>query len=121
MQGHTGEASDKALPLSPHLLLVLPQPPLAAFSLRLDQLLCVSQGPWQPLLNRDFRPFRASKALRPGLPKALSEAQCPVESTLQGPPLGLTELPVAGPGFSKGPTAHAGPHGSGGCNCSVSH
>lgn len=113
MQGHTGEAGDKALPLSPHLLLVLPQPPLAAFSLGLDQLLCVSQGPWQLLLNRDLRPFCAGKAL--------SEAQCPVESALQGPPVGLTELPIAGPGFSKGLTAQFGPHGSGGCNCSVSH
>lgn len=107
IQGHTGEAGDKALPPSFHLLLVVSQPPPAASSLRLDQLLGVSQGPWQPLLDRDLQTFRSIEALQPGLFTALSETQCPVESAL-----GLMESPIGGPGFSKGLTAQAGPHGS---------
>lgn len=112
IQGHTGEVGDKAPPPSFHLLLVLSQPPPAASSLGLDQLLCVSWGPWQPFLDRDLQPFRAIEALRPGPFTALSEAQCPMESALQTSPLGLMEPPIGGPGFSKGLTAQAGPHGS---------
>lgn len=110
-QGHTGEAGDKTPPPSFHMLLVLSQPPPAASSsLALDQLFFVSQGPWQPLLDRDLQPFRAIGDLRPGLLTAQSEAQCSVESAIQRPPLGLMEPPIGGPGFSKGLATQAGPH-----------
>lgn len=93
------------------MLLVLSQPPPAASSsLALDQLFFVSQGPWQPLLDRDLQPFRAIGDLRPGLLTAQSEAQCSVESAIQRPPLGLMEPPIGGPGFSKGLATQAGPH-----------
>lgn len=74
IQGHTGEVGNKAPPSSFHLL-VLSQPPPTTSSLGLDQLFCVSQGPWQPLLDRDLQPFRAIGALGPGLFTAQSEAQ----------------------------------------------
>lgn len=75
MQSHAGEDGDKSLPPSFYLLLVPPQPPPAASSLGLDQLLCVPQAPWHPLLGSGIWPFCASvEALGPGLLSPLSEA-----------------------------------------------